>query len=215
MESSDTEKDTDEKTYDMILELDSSHFLHQLKSKYGNSTYDYDTLQTLLEKIWWSVYGLKNPPVVILELLISLKNEAFLGSDIENRLSNLVKTIRSIMKKQGGIASRLNTRQPTTVYLAELSDSNEIGRIDHENWKNQDWIAVEFESSEDIDAHPEQVLWNIKKSLIRNCKKIMVYFDERDIDKMRNIWIKLPQDLREKVELAPFDFSKSKQLEKY
>ena len=100
MESSDTEKDTDEKTYDMILELDSSHFLHQLKSKYGNSTYDYDTLQTLLEKIWWSVYGLKNPPVVILELLISLKNEAFLGSDIENRLSNLVKTIRSIMKKQ-------------------------------------------------------------------------------------------------------------------
>lgn len=204
------EKNTDEKTYEIILELDSSTFLHQLKGKYGNYIQDYDAFQTLLEKIWWSVYELKNPPVVILELLISLKNETFLSSDLETRLSNLVKIIRSIMKKQGGIASRLNTRQPTTVYLAELSDSNEIGRIDHENWKNQDWIAVEFESSEDIDSNPEQVLWNIKKSLIRNCKKIMVYFDERDIDKMRNIWIKLPQDLREKVELTPFDFSKSK-----
>lgn len=214
MESSDTKKDTDEKTYEMMLELESSYFLHQLKNRYGNSTHDYETLQSVLEKIWWSVYQLKNPPVVILELLISLKNEAFLGSDIETKLSNLVKIIRSIMKKQGGIASRLNTRQPTTAYLTELSNSNEIGRIDHENWKNQDWIAVEFESSEDIDANPDQVLWNIKKSLIRNCKKIMVYFDERDIDKMRNIWIKLPQDLREKVELTPFDFSKSKQSEK-
>lgn len=214
MESSDTKKDTDEKTYEMMLELESSYFLHQLKNRYGNSTHDYETLQSVLEKIWWSVYQLKNPPVVILELLISLKNETFLGSDIETKLSNLVKIIRSIMKKQGGIASRLNTRQPTTAYLTELSNSNEIGRIDHENWKNQDWIAVEFESSEDIDANPDQVLWNIKKSLIRNCKKIMVYFDERDIDKMRNIWIKLPQDLREKVELTPFDFSKSKQSEK-
>ena len=37
----------------------------------------------------------------------------------------------------------------------------------------------------------------------------MVYFDERDIDKMKNIWIKLPQDFREKVELTPFDLSKS------
>jgi hypothetical protein len=214
VESSDTKKDTDEKTYEMILELESSYFLHQLNSKYSDSTHDYETLHSLVEKIWWSVYQLKNPPVVILELLISLKNEAFLGSDIETKLSNLVKIIRSIMKKQGGIASRLNTRQPTTVYLTELSNSNEIGRIDHENWKNQDWIAVEFESSEDIDANPDQVLWNIKKSFIGNCKKIMVYFDERDIDKMRNIWIKLPQDLREKVELTPFDFSKSKQLEK-
>ena len=206
----DTEKDTDEKKYEMILELESSYFLYRLKSKYGNSTYDYDILQILLEKIWLSVYELKNPPVVILELLISLKNETFLSSDLENKLSKLVRIIRSIMKKQGGIASRLNTRQPTTVYLAELSDSSEIGEIDLENWKNQDWIAVEFESSEDIDTNPEQVLWNIKKSLIRNCKKIMIYFDEREIDKMRNIWIKLPQDLREKIELTPFDFSISK-----
>jgi len=197
----------------MILELEASHFLHQLKSKYGNSTNNYDTLQPLLEKIWWSVYELKNQPVVILELLISLKKETFIGSDIENKLSNLVKIIRSIMKKQGGIASRLNTRQPTTVYLAELSDSNQIGQMGHDNWKNQDWIAMEFESSEDIDANPEQVLLNIKKSLIKNCKKIMVYFDERDINKMRNIWVKLPQELREKVELNPFDFSKNKQLE--
>ena len=172
-------------------------------------------LQPLLEKIWWSVYELKNQPVVILELLISLKKETFIGSDIENRLSNLVKIIRSIMKKQGGIASRLNTRQPTTVYLAELSDSNQIGQMVHDNWKNQDWIAMEFESSEDIDANPEQVLLNIKKSLIKNCKKIMVYFDERDINKMRNIWVKLPRELREKVELNPFDFSKNKQLETY
>jgi hypothetical protein len=199
----------------MILELDPSHFLDQLKSKYGKSTYDYDKLQPLLEKIWWSVYELKNQPVVILELLISLKNETLLGSDIENRLSNLVKIIRSIMKKQGGIASKLNTRQPTTVYLSELSDLNEIGRIDHENWNNQNWIAMEFESSEYIHANPEQVLCYIKNSLVKNCRKIMVYFDERETSKMRKIWIKLPQDLREKIELTPFDFSESRQLEKY
>jgi hypothetical protein len=192
-----------------MLELDSSIFLNQLKSKYGNSTYDYDALKKFLEKIWWSIYELKNPQVVILELLISLKKESLLDSNIENNLSSIVKTIRSIMKKQGGIASRFNARQPTTVYLAEFSDSIDFSRIDHENWKNQDWIAIEFESSEDIDAHPEQILWNIRKSLIRNCKKIMVYFDESDIDKMKNIWIKLPQDFREKVELTPFDLSKS------
>jgi hypothetical protein len=215
VEPYETKKDTNEKTYEMTLELESSYFLHQLNSKYSNSTHDYETLQSLLEKIWWSIYQLKNPPVVILELLISLKTEAFFGSDIETKLSNLVKIIRSIMKKQGGIASRLKTRQPTTVYLTELSSSNEIDNIDHENWENQDWIAVEFESSEDIDVNPDQVIWNIKKSLIKNCKKIIVYFDKRDIGKMRNIWIKLPQDLREKVELTPFDFSKSKQLKQY
>ena len=192
----------------MILELDSSYFLHQLKRNYGNSTYDYDLLQMLLEKIWFSIYELKNPSVIILELLISIKKRAFHSTYIENRLSNLVKIIRSIMKKQGGIASRLKTRQPTTVYLTELSDIDEVGRIDHEDWINQDWIAMEFESSEDIDSHPEQVLWNIRKSLIRNCKKIVVYFDEKDIDKMRNIWKKLPQVLREKVELTPYNFSK-------
>ncbi|WP_455369214.1 hypothetical protein [[Eubacterium] cellulosolvens] len=119
------------------------------------------------------------------------------------------------MKRQGGIAARLNTRQPTTVYLAEFSELNKMSRIDHANWKDQDWIAIEFESSEDIDANPEQVIWNIKKSLIKNCKKIMVYFDEKEIDKMKNIRNKLPQDLREKVELNPFDFSENKQFKKY
>ena len=187
----------------MILELDPSYFLNQLKNKYGNSIHDYYSLQPLLEKIWWSVYELNNQPLVILELLISLKNETFHGLDIENKLSNLVKIIRSIMKRQGGIAARLNTRQPTTIYLAEFSELNEMSRIDHANWKDQDWIAIEFESSEDIDANPEQVIWNIKKSLIQNCKKIMVYFDEKEIDKMKNIRNKLPQDLREKVELKP------------
>ncbi len=199
----------------MILELDPSYFLQQLKNNYGNSIYNYDSLQPLLEKIWWSVYELNNQSVVILELLISLKNETFHGLYIENKLSDLVKIIRSIMKRQGGIAARLNTRQPTTVYLAEFSELNKMSRIDHANWKDQDWIAIEFESSEDIDANPEQVIWNIKKSLIKNCKKIMVYFDEKEIDKMKNIRNKLPQDLREKVELNPFDFSENKQFKKY
>ena len=71
-------KKVNEKKYEMILELDASYFLHQLKSKYGNSTYDYDALQMLVEKIWFSVYEIKNPSVVILELLISLKKEAIM-----------------------------------------------------------------------------------------------------------------------------------------
>ncbi len=103
-------------------------FLGRLRDEFGQTQYDYQTLDALVSKVWWAIYELENPPMLVLEIIASLKEEMLHAEDLCPKLSVVVNTLRSILKQQNGLASRLKMMQPAVVCLSALPDRDLIAR---------------------------------------------------------------------------------------